>query len=485
MIRYRQWPTCRRFHADSVSRVRALVGPVGSGKTTAFVQEVFRRSCQQAPCQHGPLQGVRPTAWALIRNTYPELRSTTIRTWQQWVPSRICPIVYSSPIEGRMSFPLTDGTRVESTIWFLSLDRPADLEKIVSMEVTGAGWNEGRFSPWELVVPAIRRCGRYPKMTDVAPTWYGFFMDTNPPPMDHWIYTVMEVKRPKGWTLYRQPGGIIRDAQGRWAPNPLAENIENLPGGYDYYMDLIEAADPGEVRVMAAGEYGYMFSGKGVYADIYHDHIHYDARLEAIPGLPLHLGWDFGYNYPACVVAQDSNGQLRVLREYLSSSKGIQQFVREDVLPGLANHFPNFQIGTSTGDPAGLQHKGTDGNQEITLLSRLIPTERAKTNLFTPRRDAVIERLTRTVGGQPGFLIGPGAPVLRKGFLGGYRFRRVQIGAQEGGMQPRYHPEPEKTEESHPHDALQYVCLRLGGEGQKPGGGEFFEQEENWEGFGF
>ncbi len=461
--------------------MRMLLGPVGSGKTTALVMEILKRSVEQAPCLQGPLEGVRPTAWAFVRNTYPELLSTTIRTWKQWIPRSMCRVVKTAPIEGRMSFPLADGTRVESTIFFLSLDKPDDLEKILSMDVTGVAWNEGRFSPWELILPAMRRCGRYPMKRDVAPTWFGFMSDSNMPSMDTWIYQKFEVQKPKNWKLFKQPGGVIRDAKGNYIPNPLAENIENLPGGHGYYMNLIEAADPGEVRVMVEAQYGYMFSGQGIYADIYIDRIHYDPDLKVIPGLPIHLGWDFGYNYPACVVAQDRNGQLRILKEYLTTDKGIQQFASEIVLPGLANDFKGMEIGTSTGDPSGLQHSSAGGNHDIELLADLIPTQTASTNLFKPRREAVISRLTRMVDGQPGFLIGPGAPVMRRGMLGGYKFKRVQIGAAQGGLAPRYHPEPDKGEESHPCEAGQYVAVRLAGDVVKEPD-NYLDEEEDWGG---
>ena len=72
-------PTLNAFMADD-SFVRSLVGPFGSGKSAACVIELFRRGCQQAPDG----TGIRKTKWAAIRSTYPQLRNTTIATWQQW-----------------------------------------------------------------------------------------------------------------------------------------------------------------------------------------------------------------------------------------------------------------------------------------------------------------------------------------------------------------------------------------------------------------
>ena len=53
-----------------------------------------------------------------------------------------------------------------------------------------------------------------------------------------------------------------------------------------------------------------------------------------------------------------------------------------------------------------------------------------------------------------GFVIDPSCSVLRKGFMGGYRYSRVQVSGTE-----RYREEPDKNEYSHPHDALQYLAL--------------------------
>jgi hypothetical protein len=74
-------PTVARF-LQSNAFVRGLMGPVGSGKSTACCYEILRRSAMQAP---GP-DGKAHSRWAVIRNTYPELKTTTIKTWHGLVP---------------------------------------------------------------------------------------------------------------------------------------------------------------------------------------------------------------------------------------------------------------------------------------------------------------------------------------------------------------------------------------------------------------
>ena len=86
------------FHASDAF-VRGLMGPVGSGKSVACCMEILSRAIRQRP---NP-SNIRKSRWAAIRNTYGELKTTTIKTWQAWVDDSVCPIVYDSPIRGSMS----------------------------------------------------------------------------------------------------------------------------------------------------------------------------------------------------------------------------------------------------------------------------------------------------------------------------------------------------------------------------------------------
>ena len=67
--------------------------------------------------------------------------------------------------------------------------------------------------------------------------------------------------------------------------------------------------------------------------------------------------------------------------------------------------------------------------------------------------------MNRLIDGQAGFLLSPICKILRKGFAGGYHFKRVKVSGDE-----RFHDKADKNSFSHPHDALQYM-LSGGGEG--------------------
>ena len=53
---------------------RGVRGPVGSGKSVACCIEIFKRALQQKP-NH---EGKRKSRWAVIRNTNPILKTTTL-----------------------------------------------------------------------------------------------------------------------------------------------------------------------------------------------------------------------------------------------------------------------------------------------------------------------------------------------------------------------------------------------------------------------
>ena len=105
-IDYRPPPTVRRFMRSSAF-VRACVGPLGSGKSSGCVMEILRRATQQAPSP----DGVRHTRFAVIRNTQPQLKDTTRKTFEQWIPPDIGRW-HEQEFTFEIDRPLADGTRI-------------------------------------------------------------------------------------------------------------------------------------------------------------------------------------------------------------------------------------------------------------------------------------------------------------------------------------------------------------------------------------
>jgi len=176
--------TAAKFHLDSTSQVKALMSAVGCGKSVACVMELVRLCQQQPPAA----DGVRYSRWVIARSSYSQLRSTTIKTFQEWVPPDICRIVYSSPIRGELRMTLPDGTSVEGDLLFMSLDGPEQVSNLLSLELTGAWINEAAEIRNENILNDVyQRCGRFPPPKLAPIEWSGVIMDYNPPPQGSWL----------------------------------------------------------------------------------------------------------------------------------------------------------------------------------------------------------------------------------------------------------------------------------------------------------
>src|SRR5262245_51336978 len=139
---YRPGGRTLRDFLRSTSFVTGIQGPLGSGKSAACSVQILRRSQLQAPSP----DGIRRTRWAVIRNSYPELKTTALRTWQDWCPSHFGKTVMDSPITHHVK---ADGLDME--VLFLALDKEEDLRKLLSLELTGAWVNEAREIPKAII----------------------------------------------------------------------------------------------------------------------------------------------------------------------------------------------------------------------------------------------------------------------------------------------------------------------------------------------
>ena len=185
-------PTLEAFFAAD-DFVRVLVGPFGSGKTSACCAEAFRRCREQAA---GP-DGVRRSRGVAIRSTFRQLGSTTVPSWRAWFGDAFGRFLWSEPYEHRLRFALGDGTRVEADVQFLALDGPDAEEKLRGLEVSWAWVNEAREIPKQVFSFLLGRVGRYPAMRDGGPTWSGVFCDTNSMDVDDWLHRLLEEERPE------------------------------------------------------------------------------------------------------------------------------------------------------------------------------------------------------------------------------------------------------------------------------------------------
>ncbi len=439
-------PVAGRFMA-SRGFIDAILGPIGSGKTTACIFKILQSMKLQKP---GRLSSVRRARWAVIRNTYPELKTTTIFSWHQWVPETLGRWQSEGPPTHLVPLDLGNGDRAELEVIFLALDRPEDVRKLLSLELTGAWINEAREVPAEVLSHLQGRVGRYPPAADGGATWSGIIMDTNPPDTDSWFYQKFEDERPQGFTLFKQPGG--RSAG--------AENLQNLPAGY--YDRAAQGQTAEWIAVYIDAKYGYSRDGKPVFPE-FADSIHVAPEpLRPHPKLPLLVGADAGLTPAAALLQQQPIGQWWILDEIVEVGMGAVRF-GERLNQKLAEpHYRGLSV-TGWCDPAAGARSPNDETvwSEVVTAASKIKFKLAPTNALLARLEAVRRPLSRLIDGRPGILISPSCRVLRKGFASGYRYRRV---VTAGGV--RFEDRPEKNEFSHPHDGLQYGML---------GGGEYAE----------
>jgi hypothetical protein len=464
--------TLKNFLKDN-SFVRGMRGPVGSGKSVSCCIEVMRRACEQEPDKNG----VRRSRWGVIRNTNPQLKTTTIKTWLDWYPENIFGVF-------KWSVPYTHMVRfadVEIEVIFLALDRDEDVRKLLSIEFTGIWINEAREVPKSIIDACTMRVGRFPSRKDGGPSWYGVIMDTNAPDEDHWWaimsgevplpeYLTREealmLVRPDDWSFYSQPSALneVKSPDGEvidYKPNPKAENKHNLVE--TYYPKLVAGKTKSWIDVYVMNRIGNVVEGKSVYAN-FAPEIHMAREpIPVVPNQDLIIGMDFGLT-PAAVFCQRlPTGRWLVLAELVASNMGAEKFSQE-IKHVLAKKFPDhFDDAIIYGDPSGDYRAQTDEKTPFSILRAAgLKAYPAPSNDPSIRIDSVDGTLTRVVQGKPGFLLDPSCTILKRGFEGGYAYMRVRA----SGATERYHDAPDKNKFSHIHDALQYAMIG-GGESRK------------------
>jgi len=444
---------------------RGIRGPVGSGKSVACCIEVFRRALGQAKSA----DGIRKSRWAIIRNTNPQLRTTTIKTWLDWFPE-------NEWGKFNWSVPYTHRIKkgdIDLEVIFLALDRPEDVKKLLSLEVTGIWINEARELGKSIIDACTMRVGRYPSMREGGPTWTGVIADTNAPEEDHW-WPIMSgevpvpdhipreqakmLVKPTNWRFYTQPSGMVevKDEDGEiedYAPNKVAENVKNMLKSY--YPNLVQGKTKSWIDVYVMNRLGTIQDGKPVYAMFVTDTHVAKEEIPVAASLPLYVGIDFGLT-PAAVLGQKVRGRWLIQSEIVAIDMGIVRFA-EVLREELATRFPDCPDVLIFGDPAGDFRAQTDESTPFHILRgaglRAVP---APSNSVDLRLEAVSSQLNKMSEGKPAFLLDRRCSTLIKGFEGGYSYRRMEVSGE------RYADKPDKNMYSHIHDALQYLLLGAG-----------------------
>jgi hypothetical protein len=476
---YKAPPTVWRFINDN-SYISGIVGPFGSGKSVGSVMKMLRYATLQEPGD----DRVRRTRWAVVRNTYRQLRETTIKTFMEWVPEFINHegeqvqvgvyhkteqrFVLGRDRKGNLTCPLPDGTFVEAEFIFKALDRPESEGDLLSLELSGAWVNEFREIDLKLFTGVFGRTGRYPAPRSGAKTTNRMLIaDSNPMMLEGGYYNFF-VKREgvdelqeelrkaleaDGVELdrdmmnyFKQPGGL----------HPNAENKENLDPSYYHTMGIMAQASGKSmqwVKVHRDAEYGIDVSGRPVYERDFNDAIHVsDAPLLVDPKLAIAVGMDFGLT-PAAVFAQrDNYGRWQIFSELttpVDSQMGTVQFLTM-MKDHIRKNYPNHEC-VIYADPAGQQKAQTDMKTSFEIAKAMGFRIYPGAYTLEERIGSVRASLTRIVEGVPGLRISRGCTVLMQGFQGAYQYKRVAVSDE------KYSEKPDKNRHSHVHDATQHL----------------------------
>jgi hypothetical protein len=450
------------------SRLSVIQGPIGSGTSTCSCHRIWSLSCEQEP----DFDGFRRTRWLIIRESYRQLKKTTIKTWLEWFPERYWgTFTWSEPMSHHLKrpHPSGDGTFVDCEVIFLAIPDPETAEsEAASFEITGFFGNEAQFSEKATIDELLSRCGRFPSMKNgPGATWYGGFLDLNAPVEGHWIpYMRGDIplpsemaeeereafKKPDNWTFHVQPPGLFEkmvDGKRVYLPNPNAENLKHLRVPY---TEQIKGKRKEWIDRRIMNKVGIYMDGKAVYPD-FSESVHVLPRDEdAIPGAQIIVGLDFGRD-PAAAFMQCINGRWVLLSELIGDNESAQLFAPR-VKRHLAQKYPGFNV-EFWGDP-----RGADRTQSVETTAydifdglgmRVLPA--TTDNNPEMRRSAVGSCLDR----RNGFYINPSCMTAKVGFAGGYHYPKIK----GTGM---FSERPRKNRYSHIVESVENAILG-GGEG--------------------
>lgn len=445
-------PTCARF-MKSESFGRLVAGPVGSGKTTACIFEILRRSCEQAPAP----DGFRYTRWAIVRQTLKQLKDTVLKDIEAW-------------LKGMVRYKVSDNTiyieigDVRSEWLLIPLDDPDDQRRLLSMQLTGAWLSEAIEMDISILSPLAGRCGRFPGPAQGGASWFGLIADTNFPSEASDWYDFMEHETPPDWQIFKQPSGMSDEAENlNWltqTPDTLKlplDHPDRIAQGRTYYERFVRSNTPEWCKRYVYAEYGDDPSGTAVFRTTFKSTFHVQDELTPIPGLPLIIGQDFGRDPWSIIMQPDHRGRLLILEEVEGADTGLEKHIAESLRPRLMDPRYLGKPIAIVGDPSGVSKGSIYEETSFDALKRLgFVAFPAPTNDIDPRLRAVEAWLMRQAEGGPAIIFDrQRCPTLIRAMGGGYRYAKMKSGQRK--------PSPDKNEYSHPSDALQYGCLAAHG----------------------
>ena len=447
VINYTAPPTCAAF-MKSNSFGRLIAGPVGSGKTTACLFELFRRACEQTPAG----DGLRYTRMAIVRQTLKQLKDTVLKDITTW-------------LEGVADYRVSENTiyiragDVRSEWLLIPLDTPEDQRRLLSMQLTMAWLSESIEMDVGLISPLAGRVGRYPAANLGGATFFGLIADTNMPSEGSDWHKFM-TEPPADWSIFVQPGGMEPHAENlEWLTQtpetlklPVTSEIRRAQGR-TYYERFIRSNSDDWCKRYVHAQFGDDPSGSAVFKESFKSSFHVVEGVEPVSGHPLIVGQDFGRDPCSAICQLDHRGRFLVLEEVLAEDIGLELHIERSLRPALQQvRFLGRPV-VIVGDPAGRQRSSIYEETTFDVLKRSgFMAFPAPTNDLDPRLRAIDAFLLAQRDGGPAILIDKDrCPTIARALGGGYRYGKTRGGQRK--------PTPDKNNYSHIIDALQYAAL--------------------------
>lgn len=443
VTKYKAPPTVAKFIQCEASE-SWIVGPVGSGKTVGGMMKILYHASRQAPNK----DGIRKTRFAVVRDTYENLKATTLKSFLDWFPDGKAGTWMSSA----KTFYLKMGD-VESEIIWLGLDDAKDVSRLLSLELTGAFFDEFVFISEAIHEAAASRVNRYPSMKDGGATWSGIWGSTNPGTVEDYWFTYLyktipnDPIRATSVSLFSQPG----------ARTPQAENLENL--NETYYPDLIRTKSAAWQAQFLDVQWAPGKGGSPVFP-MFSRSIHVSPhQLIPTPTFPLLIGYDPGVSYMGLSFGQYDHLNHRIFLyhpDFIIEDMGAERLVKEVVNPLLRTNFKNVSNRVLwCMDPAARNRSAGDERSAYQIVKKAgFQCVFDQDNSIRTRLDAVDQFLGRNTNQGPALVIDPRCEKLISGFAHGYQYKVAKNGTKADV--------PLKNEYSHLMDSVQYICQNAG-----------------------
>lgn len=398
---------------------------MGEGKSAALVWSIYYHT------------RANPGAtWALIRDTWENLRKTTQKEFFKWFPDG----VFGTYKASEKTFTWK-AEGMSGEVLFLGMDTEEDASKLQSLELAGFGMDEP--------APAASSGGIDEMIFNVAVTrlrqpgmkWYPVKLAENNPDEGHWTY-----KR------FADPDTKEDGYECFQTVEP--ENLQNLPRGYYERTRKALRGRPDLQRRFVEGHFGFQKVGEAVTPQ-WSDRLHLTEGLDRIPRVPLICLWDFGLN-PTCILTQVSPlGHWLILKSFVGEGIGAYQLIEQFIKPVIQTDFKGLEL-RHIGDPAGKTREQSNAEQSAVKVIRHQlggrwtpgPVE------FDERRDPLCWVLSQALNGVGLIQVDKyKAQEVYHALRGGWHFPKSR-----GGVVGN---RPVKDGNSHPGDAMGYGAAVL------------------------